>query len=150
MSKKIRPTLAEDMSLARNGGIRTEDGLIEQVGLKEAYVIIDQRKRSNFYNIPNVDLGEDVEKMEPPAEVEDEEGEINDERPEPIPEEPTGSNGHDSKEPESGQPEPEQPFKRGKVVLRKFTRKGYRRKSGGKSGSRKPSKSKSKQTKPST
>jgi hypothetical protein len=54
MSDKIIPTLKEDMSLARSGNVRMADGNIRQVGRRAAYVIIEEREKTDFYNMPNV------------------------------------------------------------------------------------------------
>ena len=45
-----RPTLTEDMILAKSGNIKMEDGTIKNMGIREAYEMIDQRRRSNFYD----------------------------------------------------------------------------------------------------
>jgi len=121
------PTIKEDMELARSGKIRLPDGTIQDVGFKEAYIIIDKRKRSNFYNAPRdseftwkerpappkIAEAEELHKEQEPEEEPDEHdinGDENDVNPEPIPEKPSRGPEH---------PDAKPGFTRGNVIVSK-------------------------------
>jgi hypothetical protein len=119
MSREVRrPTLKEDMSLARSGKIRLADGNIQTVGYKKAYEIINERESTNFYNSPQIDSdivwkrkAEDI--PEPVEEKELEEDQDDEHEPAGLSEESDGVQSEGTAEPgQSG-------FVRGAVDVRR-------------------------------